>query len=251
MRFAWLITMSLLLVAAPAAAQIGPPQPRAAPFDYTLGVGLHNLQNEWNPYDYTVSRNRVYLEGSFGLSENLEVFGRVGGSDWTINDVNTYEEDLEKDVSSHGYPAFGSLGIRGRGWQAGPWSLGASLEVAWYNALETNLRWDYDVYQELYFDSTLEFNIGITLGYELGCSIVYGGPLFHFAYTRADVRTHEFGMDWDVEDDIDELTVRDKAGVGAFLGWRTPIGEYGWNLQLEGSALPGGFGGAVGFYKTR
>jgi len=80
--------------------------------------------------------------------------------------------------------------------------------------------------------------------------VLYGGPLVHFGYNRVDVRTHEFGPDWDVEDRIDALTIRDKAGCGGFLGWRSPIGENGWHVQFEGAGLRGGFGGALGFYRS-
>ena len=250
-RFTLLLLACCLLHGGAAKGQMGPPQTRAAALDYTLGVGLHNAQSEWKPYEYVIARNRVYVEGSFGLSDDLEIFGRVGGSECTINDVNTYRDDLTRDVSSLGYPAFCSGGVRGLGWHFGRFSIGASAEVAWYSSIEKNIRWDYDVYQELYFDAMVEFNLGLPIGCEVGNSILYGGPLIHFAYTVADIRTHTFGPDWDVDDEVDELTVRDKAGRGAFLGCRTPLGQNGWHLQLEGAAMRKGFNGAIGFYKAR
>lgn len=250
MRHAISIIFVVLLTGLPALAQIGPPQPRAERYGYSLGVGIHNSHSRWVPFDSVVDRNRIYLEGSFGVTDSLEAFGRVGGSDWVINDIETYEPGMVKDVHSDNYPAFLSGGLRGKAWQRDRWSLGASLEAAWYSGLRQTIRWDYDVYQELFFDSAVEINAGLSLGCDLGRSVVYVGPLLHFAYTRADVRTHEFGSDWGVEDSIDDQTIRDKAGWGGFLGWRTPIGENGWHAQLEGSVLREGFGGALGLFRS-
>jgi hypothetical protein len=243
-------TLLLLLAGAPAWAQIGPPQPRAARHGYSLGVGLHNVQSRWMPYDYDVDRNRIYFEGSYGFTCGVEAFGRVGVSDWVINDVESYRPGMTRDVSSDGYPAFLSGGVRGKAWQFGRWSIGSSLEVAWYSGLERSVRWSYDVYQELLFDSTVEINAAVSFGCCLGRSIVYGGPLLHFGYGRVDVRTHEFGPDWDIEESIDALTIRDKGGCGGFLGWRTPLGRNGWHLQLEAAGLRGGVAGALGFYRS-
>jgi len=202
------------------------------------------------PYDYDVDRNRIYIEGSFGFTAGVEAFGRAGVSDWVINDVESYEPGLTRDVSSDGYPAFLSGGVRGKAWQLGRVSIGGSLEVAWYSGLERSVRWDYDVYQELLFDSTVEITAAVSIGCDLGRGVVYAGPLVHFGYNRVDVRTHEFGPDWDVEESIDALTIRDKQGCGGFLGWRTPIGQNGWHVQLEGAALRGGFAGALGFFRS-
>jgi len=250
MRHAVLTALVLLVTGLPASAQIGPPQPRAARHSYSLGVGLHNVQSRWMPYDYDMARNRVYFEGSFGFTDCLEAFGRAGASDWVVNDIATYRADLAREVSSDGYPAFLSGGVRGKAWQLGRVSVGGSLEAAWYPGLERDIRWNYDTYQELYFDSTVEITAALSVGYDFGQSVVYGGPLVHFGYTRLDVRTHEFGPDWEVEDRVDALTIRDKGGCGGFLGWRTPLGENGWHLQLEGAGLRGGFAGAVGFYRS-
>jgi hypothetical protein len=247
-----LVLMLTLLVLAPvqARAQFGPPQPRAACYGYSLGVGVHNVNSTWMPYDYDIARNRVYFEGSFGFNESLEGFARVGGSNWVINDVASYEPDEDHDISSDGYPAFVSGGIRAKLLECEGWSIGVSVEAAWYSGLEKDIRWDYDVYQTLLFDPPLEINAGLSLGCNLDPCVLYAGALLHFGYTRADVRTHECGPGWDVEEDIDALTIRDKAGFGAFVGWQIPLGEDGWQLQLEGAVLRGGFGAAIGIFKT-
>lgn len=96
----------------------------------------------------------------------------------------------------------------------------------------------------------MEINAGLPFGYTLGRGIIYGGPLLHFGYARADIRTHTVRPNWNIVDSIDALTIRDKAGVGGFLGWQSPIGDNGWHLQFEGSALAGGLGGAIGLYKS-
>ncbi|MFH1266442.1 MAG: hypothetical protein ABIK89_12005 [Planctomycetota bacterium] len=251
MRYVPWTTFLLLLAGLPASAQIGPPQPRAERHGYSLGVGVHNVQSRWMPYDYIVARNRIYFEGSYGFTDSVEAFGRAGVSDWVINDIETFRPGLTHDVSTDGSPpAFLSGGLRGKAWQFGRWSIGGSLEAAWYSGMERNVRWNYDVYQELHFDSTVEITAALSVGYDLGRSVVYGGPLLHFGYNRVDVRTHEFGPDWDIEDSVDALTIRDKGGCGGFLGWRTPIGENGWHLQLEGAGLRGGFAGALGFFRS-
>lgn len=250
MRYVQWTTLLLLLADLPASAQIGPPQPRAEQHGYCLGVGVHNARSRWMPYDYDVARNRIYFEGSYGLAASVEAFGRVGVSDWVVNDVESFRPGMTRDVSSDGYPAFLSGGLRGKAWQFGRGSIGGSLEAAWYAGLERNVRWNYDAYQELFFDATVEITAALSVGYELGRSVVYGGPLFHFGYNRVDVRTHQFGPEWDIEDSIDALTIRDKGGCGGFLGWRTPIGENGWHLQLEGAGLHGGFAGALGFFRS-
>jgi len=251
MRYVLWITLLLWLPASlPAWAQIGPPQSRARRHGYSLGVGVHNVESRWMPYDYDVARNRIYIEGSFGFTDCVEAFGRAGVSDWVVNDVESYEPGLTHDVSSDGYPAFVSVGVRGKGWQFGRVSVGGSIEAAWYAAFEKNVRWDYDVYQELLFDSTVEITAALSVGCDLGRSVLYAGPLVHFGYNRVDVRTHEFGADWDVEDSVDALTIRDKGGCGGFVGWRAPIGRNGWHIQLEGAGVTGGCAGALGFFRS-
>ena len=203
------------------------------------------------PCDYEVARNRIYFEGSCGFSDSLEAFGRVGVSDWVINDLDSFRPDMTRDVSTDGSPpAFVSGGLRGKAWQFGRVSIGGSFEATWYSGMDRIIRWDYNVYQELFFDPTVEITAALSVGYALGRSVLYGGPLLHFGYNRADVRTHEFGPDWDIEDSVNALTIRDKAGCGGFLGWRTPIGRQGWHLQFEGAGVRGGFAGALGFFKS-
>jgi hypothetical protein len=237
------------LICSTATAQFGPPQTRAPSQGYSLGIGLHNVQSDWT-YDYTIARNRAYFEGSIGLSDCCEIFARLGGSNWVINDIESFQPGMLRDVSSDGYPAFLSGGVRGSSCVNGTWSIGISIEVAVYSRMEETIRWTFDTYQELHFDPTVEINGGMSIGYNLEHGILYGGPLIHFGYAMADIRTHTFGSDWSVRDSIDALTIRDKAGVGGFVGWQRPIGENGWNLQVEGSALRGGFGGAISCFKA-
>lgn len=247
MRLA-LITL-ILLCCAPARAQFGPPQTRAPALGWSLGVGDQNTTSEWRPYDYLVSRNRIYVEGSYGFTDNVEGFLRAGGADFVVNDVHTWRPNATRDVSSDGYPAFFSGGVRFRALQIGRWSLGGSLEAARYAAQERAIRWSYDIYQELHFDSTLEFNFGLSIGWRIGQqSTLYGGPLLHMAYTNVDVRTNEFGPDWEIEDTLEAITLRDKAGVGGFFGWSSPLGGSAWTVQLEGYALARGLGGAANVY---
>jgi hypothetical protein len=244
------LALLFILTSSTAWAQIGPPQTRAPSDGYSLGVGLHNVQSRWSPYDYLIARNRVYFEGSHGLGDCLEIFGRVGGSNWVINDIQTLQPGMIRDVSSDGYPLFASGGLRGTCWERENWSIGLSLEAAVYSGMEETVRWSFDRYQELLFDPTVEINAGLSIGYCLERGIVYSGPLLHLGYARADVRTHIFGPNWTVEDSIDAVTIRDKPGWGWFLGWQRPIGECGWNLQLEGSVLNEGFGGAISCFKA-
>jgi hypothetical protein len=241
-----LLTLS---ICSAARAQFGPPQTRTATGHCSLGVGIHNVQSTWS-YDYTIARNRLYLEGSVGLSDWSEIFGRVGGSNWVVNELESFQPGMVRDVSSDGYPAFLSGGLRGTAWANGAWSIGIALEVAVYSGMEENVRWMYDTYQELRFDPTVEINGGISVGYQFSQSILYAGPLIHFGYTMVDVRTHTFGPDWNIRDEIDALTIRDKGGIGCFVGWQRPIGANGWYVQLEGSVLRGGFGGALSCFKT-
>ena len=251
MRCLPLTALLLLLAGVPAWAQIGPPQPRAQRHGYSLGVGLHNVQSRWTPNNFDVARHRLYLEGSYGFTDSVEAFGRAGISDWVINDIETFRPGMTRDVSTDGSPpAFLSGGLRGKMWQVGRWSIGGSLEAGWYSGMDRYVRWNSHVYQDLLFDPTVEITAALSVGCDLGRSVVYGGPMLHFGYSRLHVRTHEFGPDWDVEETINALTIRDKGGYGGFLGWRTPIGESGWHLQLEGAGLRGGFAGALGFFRS-
>jgi hypothetical protein len=251
MRYAALTTLLLLLAGMRAPAQIGPPGPRAQRHGYSLGVAVHNVHSRWVPCDLDVARNRIYFEGSYGFTERVEGFARVGVSDWVINDLESFRPGMIRDVSTDGSPpAFLSGGLRGKTWHFGRASIGGSLEAAWYSGMDRIIRWNYDVYQELFFDSTVEITAALSVGYDLGRSVLYGGPLLHFGYNRVDVRTHEFGPDWDIEETIDAFVIRDKGGCGGFLGWRTPIGENGWHLQIEGAGLRGGLAGALGFFRS-
>ena len=250
MRYAALTPLLLLLLDVPTSAQVGPPMPRAERHGYSLGVGLHNVQSCWMPNDYEVARNRMYFEGSYGFTDRVEGFARAGVSDWVVNDIETYKPGMARDVSTDGSPpGFVSGGLRGEMWRFGRFSIGGSAEAAWYCGMDRFVRWNYDVYQELLFDSTFELTAALPIGCDLGRGVVYGGPLLHFGYSRLNVRTHKFDVNWEVEDTIHALTIRDKGGCGGFLGWRTPLGENGWHLQLEAAGLRGGFAGALAFYR--
>jgi hypothetical protein len=155
-----------------------------------------------------------------------------------------------RDISSDGYPAFWSGGLRGTPWEHDPWSIGVSLEVALYSGMEETVRWNYDTYQELHFDPTVEINAGLSVGYSFGSSILYAGPLLHLGYMSADARTHVFGPDWSVQDSVNSVTIRDKPGWGCFIGWQRAFADGDWNIQLEGSVLSGGFGGAISCFKS-
>lgn len=250
MRYVPLTTLLLLLHTLPAWAQIGPPQPRAEQHGYSLGVGIHNTSSRWIPNDYDVARNRMYFEGSYGFTDRLEGFGRLGVSDWVINDIETYKPGMIRDVSTDGSPpGFASGGVRGELWRFGRASIGGSLEAGWYSGMQRCIRWNYDAYQELLFDPTFEITAAVPVAFDVGRGEIYGGPLLHFGYNRLNLRTHKFDADWEIEDTVHALTIRDKAGCGGFFGWRTPLGDNGWHLQLEATGLKGGFGGAVGFYR--
>jgi hypothetical protein len=237
------------LTSANAWAQVGPPPPRAPSHGYSVGVGLHNVQSRWT-YDYTVARNRLYLEGSHGLCDWWEIFSRVGGSNCVINEIETFQPGMIRDVSSDGYPAFWSGGLRGTPWENETWSIGFSLEIAVYSGMEETIRWTYNTYQELEFDPTVEINAGISVGCCFANGILYGGPLLHLGYASADARTHVFTEDWSIQDSVDAVTIRDKPGWGFFFGWQRGIRDGEWTLQLEASVLNGGFGGAVSIFKA-
>src|SRR5262245_41439475 len=100
-----LLFVGIFLTSSTAWAQIGPPQLRAPDDGYSLGVGIHNVHSRWS-YGNVIDRNRIYLEGSRGLADCLEVFARVGGSEWVINDIETFQPGFTRDVSSDGFPAF-------------------------------------------------------------------------------------------------------------------------------------------------
>lgn len=250
MKRAVFALLIVLVIVPKTIAQIGPPKTRTESGRYSLGIGMQNLSSRWLPYDYQVDRSRIYLEGSYGLSDYFEVFARAGGSNMVINEVESWRPGYQRDVSSDGYPLFSSLGVRGCFYQGERWSFGAALEAALYSSMDKTVRWKQDVFQEIRFDPTIEITAGLSVGYQIGRSTIYGGPFIHFGYTRADTRTHYFGSSWDVDDKIDALTVRDKASVGSFLGWQTPLGDNGWSLLLEGSTISEGFGGTVAFFKS-
>jgi hypothetical protein len=251
MRASALALIVLLAGGTSVQAQFGPAEPRAEPFGFSLGAGLHNASSTWLPYDYQIDRNRVYCEGSFAFNASLEVVGRVGGSDFVVNDVATWRSDKFADLSTdgEGYPLFFSGAVRGTLLSYGPWSIGGSFEAVRYAGLEQTIRWNFDVYQVLTVDPPIELNLALSVDYAFGGTILYAGPLLHFGYTKVDVVTHEFGPDWDVEHAVDALTIRDKGGVGGFLGWQQALGEEGWAMQLEGSAPHGGYGIAVAVFK--
>lgn len=225
--------------------------PRAQRHGYSLGVGVHNVSSSWAPNDYDIARNRLYFEGSYGFSDRVEGFARAGISDWVVNDVETYRPGMVRDISTDGSPpGFVAGGLRGEMARFARVTVGGSVEAAWHCGMDRFVRWNYNVYQELLFDPAFEITAAFPVGCDLGRTVLYGGPLLHFGYSRLNVRTHTFDADWEVEDTIHALTLRDKAGVGGFLGWRAPLGEKGWHLQLEAAGLRGGFAGALGFYRN-
>src|SRR5688572_5451426 len=106
------VAMGMLLAASGALAQYGPAQPRTnLEQRFSLGVGVRNDSTEWT-YGYDVGISRVFLEGSLCIADGWEAFARAGGANLVVNDIALYR-DWPRDLSSDGYQAFASLGLRG------------------------------------------------------------------------------------------------------------------------------------------
>jgi hypothetical protein len=192
---------------------------------------------------------RIFLEGSVHVWDGWEMFGRAGGANLALNDYPLYN-DWPRDVSSDGYQAFSTLGLRGLVWESGRWSLGSACSVSRYSPFDVSKTVAVNAFQTVYIDAPIEIDCGFPITWrfgELGELVCYAGPMVHFGYLEGDTRTHTFDDGHLLSDEINSLNVRDKGNVGLFFGLQGPLLRTHARWQAEGEYRDG-FGGSASVY---
>lgn len=173
-----LIIAVVLLVAgvwAPLALALDPLGPPAAGLrqgQYSLGLDyLHSQMTFKFEDDYKAKDNEItktFVNLGYGLCDNWEVFGRLGGTKW--DSINDWEE------SGHYRPAWG-LGTKATICQDGNWKWGALFQITW-NRSEAMWSYNGETHETMKW---YEYQIAAGPTYKLTDKVaVYGGPYYNY-----------------------------------------------------------------------
>jgi hypothetical protein len=192
-----------------AGSMYGPASPVSAPGKGTLGFFYNWYGDKWegnhNFVDLKVGQNQAVVEGAYGLSKDLEIYGRLGGADMTARFKGS-DYRLRDDMD-----LIGTAGARMIFARPSPqFSLGGNLQMNYafsnykdrfdYNTLRVKVKDLWDVNLALYGQFQPSRNV-----------LVYAGPQLYYGEFRARVYDHIYG-------ESASATYKPKSSIGAVAG---------------------------------
>jgi hypothetical protein len=185
----------------------GPASPLSAPGKFSLGFAYNWYGDEWEGNhgmrDIKVGQNQVVVEGAYGLSKDFELYGRLGGGDFTGKFEGTgYKAKDDMRI-------IGTAGARMIFARINPqFSIGGNLQLNWafsdykdsfdYGTLKVKVKDLWDVNFALYGQFQPSKNV-----------MVYVGPQLY--YGEFEARVNDFGYKY-------SATYEPKSRVGGVLG---------------------------------
>jgi opacity protein-like surface antigen len=216
------IAIAVVLLAAgvwaPLALALDPLGPPAAGLRQGgVGLGLDYSFSQMNfkfTDDYKARDNQVtktFVNLGYGVADNWEVFGRIGGSKWEINDW---------DELGSTRPAWG-LGTKVTIAQDGNLKWGALFQISWNKSIA--LWNEGDNFEKM---TWYEYQIAVGPTYKLTDKVsIYGGPFYN--YLRGNDTWTEEG-----EEGTSVESEHFKGGnhVGGYIGAQVAVND---NLSLN------------------
>jgi hypothetical protein len=232
MRTATVLTIVIAVFAlgsmALASAEFGPPTPVAQQGQFAVGVGYNYSASEWENEDadtvdeYCAKQNQMFVQGTYGVVNGLEVYGRLGMADATI------EAPLERDIGDPtdfegDYELYYGVGVRGHFKSHLPVIVGAVFQ---YNRLSTYEATDFIMPGlDVSYEDGYDVSVGLSLEHVLSIGSIYGGGVAHWAKGSATAIIPDAGTI--------TANYQEKGNVGGFLGLRLPLGS-GLIANFEG-----------------
>jgi len=139
--------------------------------------------------------NMFFGSLAYGLSENWDVFVRLGAADASDEIKPAIDEGYcEKYCYDGGYGFAWGVGTRATFCQCGPWTFGAVGQLTWYNpgGGKDTFAFDANDVMSAKFDAKWrQYQVGIGATYQADGWWVYGGPCFLFVNGDLDVDATE------------------------------------------------------------
>jgi hypothetical protein len=167
-----------------AAGQFGPAEPIAKGGKFSLGTGYFFDQRKWEPdkevsFDEGKSRsNQIYIQGSFGLIRNWEIYGRFASADLELPDWSTH--------FTADYKPSGTLGIKGVLFPSidpeGYISIGPFLQ----SSLGSNYK-DSNIIEKTEVKTPWDINFGTTIQVKNEGICFYFGPVVYWQRAKIEV----------------------------------------------------------------
>jgi len=192
------ILVALLFVGTAFAGEFGPPEPLADPGKVSLGIGywLDRTKMKQDADHLGTRSNQYYLQGTYTLLKDWEIYGRLGGADMV---VHSHDTDQHFSDSANVY---GTLGFKGVVYRYGNFAIGPFIEGSWYGNYKGVAKNQWDT------------NVGVSAQYKIRSVTLYGGP---FAYwRRADSRLA-------LNPPVSQDDMKERHNLGGFLGVRVPV----------------------------
>jgi hypothetical protein len=203
------------------AGQFGPLDSTAEAGKFTLGVGYFFEDTKWKADDFGDFRtesNQYYLQVSYGLPKNWEVYGRIGGADMKL------KSDGFLDGTKDSTQPFGTLGIKGAFFKKNQFSFGAFAQGTYRSEYKDSATVGGTEVDSKFKDH-YDINVGLAAQLKFGNFLVYGGPFWYYARAKAELSASGY-------QDVSE-TVKEKDNIGGFLGVKIPITKR-VGLNIEG-----------------
>jgi hypothetical protein len=189
---------TMLFVGTAFAGQFGPPEPLADPGKVSLGLGywLDRTKMKQDDDHLTTRSNQYYLQGTYTLLKDWEIYGRLGAADMVVHSHDTGQH------FSDSANVYGTLGFKGVLYRYGNFAIGPFIEGSWcgdYAGVAKN-QWDTSV--------------GVSAQYKIRSVTLYGGP---FAYWR------QADSQMALNPSVSQDDMKERHNLGAFLGVRVPV----------------------------
>lgn len=216
-----LVFMVFFFVSSATAGQFGPAEPMAKRGGLSLGMGYFFDQKEWEPDNQVLfgevkSRsNQIYLQGSFGIIKNWEIYGRFAIADLELHDWSSrFSED---------YKYSGTLGIKGV-----PFSIDPEGYIGMGPFLQGSLGLNYkdrDTIEKTEFKTPWDINFGATIQAKTEGICFYFGPVVYWQRAKIEV---ERSSGQRLSDRFHE-----KSNFGGFMGVKFTVYD-NINIEVEG-----------------
>jgi hypothetical protein len=199
------------------AGQFGAMQTMGEEGDFSFGPGVFSSSADMEGIDSTIGQTMLFLQAGYVMTDNVDVYARVGTADMTAGDL------FDDEDFSDGYAPFTALGVKALVIDNESFSLGAFAEGSyflgsWEDSGEVN-----GVSVAMEIGQSYELNTGLIFQTEVEGAEVYLGPLFFI---------HEGNVD--ISGSVsDSGTYEEDTNIGGFFGICWPM-KNGINIELEG-----------------
>ena len=191
------------------------------------------------PFDFPkVKTNFYYATLGYGLTDNWEVYGRLGIADIKGKDrFPAYSNEWEGGNFDN--DAAWGIGTRCTFYQQDKVRWGVTAQMNW---IDTSEDWTYsDGMKEMVDLSAYDLLVAVGPTVDMGGWKLYGGPFFYMINGDFDLKeTAPDGSWWKGEADVEEAS-----SFGGYVGAAIPLGE-NTDMTFEVSAISDGWAAGTG-----